>query len=130
MDILQIKSQKRYRAFLIVLVYVIVASIGIRFGLYQDISRIQGLLHALILALVLTHICIVDGKIAGKPLSIFSYWLVFMFYGIAVPICIIRAHGKRGLLILIIHSFGLLLVLTVSAFITLLLYESILSKGF
>lgn len=127
---MQIKDQKRYRAFLIVLVYIIVTSIGIRFGLSQEISRIQGLLHALILALILTHICIVDGKISGKPLSIFSYWLVFMFYGIAVPICVIRAHGRKGLLILIIHAFGLSLVLIVSAFITLLLYESILSRGF
>lgn len=125
---MQIKDQKRYRVFLIVLVYIIVASFGVRFGLDQDMSSM--LVPALVLALVLTHVCIVDGRISGKPLSIFSYWLVFMLYGIAVPVCIIRAHGTKGLLIFIIHAFCLSIVLFVSAFITLLLYESILTRGF
>jgi len=129
MNILQIQSQKRYRAFLIVLVYVIMALIGIRYGVHPEV-RSYDFINAIVLALVFTQLCIVDSRIAGKPLSIFSYWLIFIFYGIAVPICVIRAHGTKGLLIIVAHLFGLLLVLTVSAFITLLLYESILSKGF
>ena len=129
MSILQIQSQKRYRAFLIVLVYVIMALIGIRYGVHPEV-RSYDFINAIVLALVFTQLCIVDSRIAGKPLSIFSYWLIFIFYGIAVPICVIRAHGTKGLLIIVAHLFGLLLVLTVSAFITLLLYESILSKGF
>ena len=129
MNILQIQSQKRYRAFLIVLVYVIMALIGIRYGVHPEV-RSYDFINAIVLALVFPQLCIVDSRIAGKPLSIFSYWLIFIFYGIAVPICVIRAHGTKGLLIIVAHLFGLLLVLTVSAFITLLLYESILSKGF
>ncbi len=122
LDIMQIKSQKRYRMFLILLVYIFMALIGIRYGIHPEIRSFD-FINAIVLALVFTQLCIVDSKIVGKPLSIFSYWVVFMFYGIAVPICIIRAHGSRGLLIIVAHLFGLLLVLVMSSFITLLLFE-------
>jgi len=125
LDIMQIKSQKRYRMFLILLVYIIVALIGIGYGVHPEV-RSYDFINAIVLALVFTQLCIVDSRIAGKPLSIFSYWLIFIFYGIAVPICVIRAHGTKGLLIIVAHLFGLLLVLVISSFITLLLFEKFL----
>jgi hypothetical protein len=125
-DIMQIKSQKKYRMFLILLLYVVVALIGIRYGVHPEV-RAYDFINAIVLALVFTQLCIVDSRIAGKPLSIFSYWLVFIFYGIAVPICVVRAHGTKGLLIIIAHLFGLLVVLVMFSFITLLLFEKFLS---
>jgi hypothetical protein len=112
------KSQRRYRTYLIVLVYLIIAMMGIRLGRYQYISKGIGFFYALALGLVLTEICIVDSRIVGKPLSIFSYWLVFMLYGFAVPICIIRARGKFGLVIVAVHFIGLMLVQTIFSFLT------------
>jgi hypothetical protein len=111
---MKIESQRRYRTYLIVLVYLTMAIMGIRLGYYQYISRGRELVYSLALALFLTEICIVDSRIVGKPLSIFSYWLVFMFYGYAVPICIIRARGKFGLVIVAAHLIGLILVSTIS----------------
>jgi hypothetical protein len=128
LDVMQIESQKRYRMFLILLVYVVVALIGIRYGIHPEV-RSYDFINAIVLALVFTQLCIVDSKIVGKPLSIFSYWVVFIFYGIAVPICIIRAHGKKGLLIIVAHLFGLLLVLVMSSFITLMFVEKFLYKS-
>lgn len=115
---MQMKSQKRYRLFLIVLVYLITVMVGIRYGIYQYISIEREFFISLILALILTKICIIDGRIMGKPLSIFSYWLVFILYGIAVPICIVRAHGLRGVGIVIAHFMALMLVFIVSWLIT------------
>ncbi len=115
---MKIECQRRYRTYLIVLVYFIMAIKGIRFGYYQYISVGIGYFYSLALALVLTEICIVDSRIVGKPLSIFSYWLVFILYGYAVPICIIRAHGKFGLVIIAAHLIGLILVYVLSSFIT------------
>jgi len=115
---MQLKSQKRYRLFLLVLVYIVMASIGIRFGVFQEISRGSGFFHAFILGLILTKICIIDSRVMGKPLSIFSYWLIFIFYGIAVPICIVRAHGFKGLYIIVAHLAALILFFIVSWFIT------------
>ena len=115
---MKIESQRRYRTFLIVLVYLIISMIGIRVGIYQGISRERGVFYSLALALVLTQICIVDSRIVGRPLPIFSYWLLFIFYGIAVPICIIRARGLSGLGIVAAHFVGLMLVYLVSFFVT------------
>ena len=128
---MQLKSQKRYRLFLIVLVYIVMASIGIRTGVFQYISRERGLFNSLILALFLTQICIVDGRIMGKPVSIFSRWIVFMLYGIAVPVFIIRAHGLKGVFIVIAHYIGLILILTIAELITnYFLYGTFFPYGF
>jgi hypothetical protein len=94
-----VESQKRYRTFLLVLVYLILFMTGIADGTSAyGLPEERRTFYTLAFALVLTHVCIVDCKIAGKPLSIFSYWLVFMLYGIAVPVSIIRVRGLRGLL--------------------------------
>jgi hypothetical protein len=128
---MQLKSQKRYHLFLIVLVYIVMASIGIRTGVFQYISRERGFFNSLILALFLTQICIVDGRIMGKPVSIFSRWLVFMLYGIAVPIYIIRAHGFRGVFIVIAHYIGLMLILTIAELMTnYFLYGTLFPSGY
>lgn len=110
-----IESQRRYRTFLLVLVYFIVMMIGIAQGASAStMSREREFLYSFVLALVLTQVCIVDSKIAGKPLPIFSYWLVFIFYGIAVPVSIVRARGLRGLVYVAVHFVGMALVLIIS----------------
>ena len=116
-----IKNQKRYRLFLIFLLYYVIIIIGIRIGFSWYVPIERQYLHSIILALILTHICIVDSRIVGKPLSIFSYWLVFMLYHIAVPVCIIRARGMKGLGIIICHLLGFVLVYITAAIITSLL---------
>lgn len=113
-----IKNQKRYRLFLIFLLYFVCMVIGIRIGVFWFVPIERQQFHSLVFALILTHICIVDSRIVGRPLSIFSYWLVFMLYGIAVPVCIIRARGIRGLGIIVCHLLGLMLVYITAAFIT------------
>jgi hypothetical protein len=115
---MKIESQKRFRTFLIVLVYLIMVTMGIELGRHNDISPRTGWICSIALGLILTKICIIDSRIAGKPLSIFSYWLIFLFYSIAVPICIIRARGKFGLVIVIAHFIGLILGCTISYLIT------------
>jgi hypothetical protein len=115
---MKIDGQRRYRTYLIVLVYLIIAMMGIRIGCFQYISRGINFIYSIALALILTEICIVDSKIVGKPLSIFSYWLIFWFYHISVPICIIRARGKFGFVIIAAHLIGLILVQTIFSFLT------------
>ena len=115
---MKIESQRRYRTFLIVLAYLIMAMMGIRLGYYQYISRGRELVYSLALGLVLTQICIVDSRITGKPLSIFSYWLIFWFYHVSVPICIIRARGKFGLIIVVAHFMGLMLIQAIFSLLT------------
>jgi len=118
---MNIKSQKRYRLCLIVLLYLVWVTIGIRVGAYGDESAARTVLNTLLLALILTHICIVDRRIVGKPLLTSFYWLVFILSGIAVPVCVIRARGLRGAVIVAIHFVGILLVYLAAAIVTSLL---------
>jgi hypothetical protein len=120
-DIVTIESQKRYRFFLIVLLYFVYAMIGITVGVFGFVPHERELLYRWIFALILTHICIVDCRIVGKPLSIFSYWLVFILYGVAVPVCIVRARGIRGVGIVAVHLVGLVFVHLVVVIVTSLL---------
>ena len=48
-----------------------------------------------------------------------------MLYSIVVPICIVRAHGLRGLAYVAAHFVGMVLVLTISLFFTMLLFGKI-----
>ncbi len=125
---MQIEAQKKYRLFLIVLVYLIIALLG--FIIQADINKIESHAYLIyfIFALVLTHITIVDSRITGKPLPFSVYWLVFILYGIAVPICILRAHGiKKGLKTILLHLIGFLLVLFTTGLISnLIFYDRIM----
>ena len=120
---MQIETQKRYRIFLILMAYLFMVIMGIRSEVIYAGSSSYDLLIIVFLALLLTDICIVDSKIVGKPLSVFSYWIVLVFYGIAVPFCIIRAHGLKGLGILVIHYIGLSFTLGLSSYLTWLLIK-------
>ena len=114
-----IESQKRHRTFLLVLVYFIVMMIGIAQGASTSaLSPEREYLYSFAFALVLTQVCIIDCKITGKPLLIFSYWLVFIFYIIAVPISVVRARGLRGLAYVVAHIVGMVLVQMISFIVT------------
>ena len=123
---MRIENQRKYRVFLIGFAYFIMAVMGIRLGISpHGMPKEMEYFYSLMLALVLTHVCIVDGKIVGKPLSIFSYWIVFWLYSIAVPVCMVRSRGWTGLKIVFIHFFGLILTQFLSSFITFLLVYDI-----
>lgn len=128
---MQIKSQRRYRTFLIVLVYFIMVMMGITIGRSSDgMPREKGLFYSLMLALVLTKICILDCRIVVKPLLTSSYWLVFMLFGIAVPICIIWRRGIAGLGIVAAHYVGMILVQIISLIVTSLLVHGTILPGY
>ena len=119
---MRVERQKRYRMFLIAFAYLIMVLMGMNAGasLY-GMPREREYFYSLTVAFVLTHICIVDSRIVGRPLSIFSYWLVLMFYQIAVPACIVRSRGFPGLKIVVAHFIGLVLTFYVVWFVTFLL---------
>jgi len=115
---MNIESQKRYRTFLLIEGYLIVMLEGIAIGVFAfELPVERETLYTLALALVLTQVCIVDSRIVGRPLPLSTYWLVFILYGIAVPICVIRARGLRGLGYVAAHFTGLSLSLIIPALI-------------
>ena len=123
---MNVESQRRYRTYLLVLAYLIVMMEGIGFGASTSgMTREKGILYSFALGLVLMQVCIVDCRIAGRPLPLSSYWLVFILYGIAVPICIVRARGLRGLGYVAAHCVGMALVLILSLLIAIVVFDAI-----
>ena len=106
--------------------YLIMVVMGIRLGVSPcGMPKEREYFYFLMLALVLTHVCIIDGKIIGKPLSIFSYWIVFWLYSLAVPVCIVRSRGWAGLKIVIVHFVGLYVASIISSLVTYFLVYGI-----
>jgi len=123
---MNIESQRRYRTYLLVLVYLIVMMEGIAIGVFaSELPLERERLYSLALGLVLTQVCIVDSRIAGRPLPLTTYWLVFMLYGIAVPYCIVLARGLRGIIYVAAHALGMSLVFLISSIVTGLLFGMI-----
>jgi len=116
---MNIERQRRYRTHLLVLVYLITMIQGIHVGVFGfELPAEREALYAIAYALVLTQVCIVDSRIVGRPLPLSTYWLVFFLYGIAVPICVVRARGLRGLGYVAAHLVGMLLMLLASSVVT------------
>ena len=63
---MQTESQRRYRTFLIVLVYLIVLIYSIGLSSSFEVNQ-RDFLYSVVMAFVLTQICIIDGKISGNP---------------------------------------------------------------
>jgi hypothetical protein len=117
------ESQRRYRTYLLVLVYLIVMMEGIASGVWTSgLPLGREILYRLALALVLTQACIVDSRIVGKPLPLTTYWLVFMLYGIAVPYCVVLARGVRGLVYVAAHFVGIVLSFALSYLVASLIF--------
>ncbi len=118
---MQIERQRRYRTFLVVFVYLIVAMAAIRMAI-GDEAESRRLLYSVALALALTRICTLDSAILGKPLPPCSNWLIFLAQPFSVPIYIIRARGMRGLGILAVHFLGIMVVWIMFAALALVAY--------
>ena len=72
------------------------------------ISGVPYLLFAAAFAVTMTYWCIVDSRVAGRPILHSFYWLIFLLWPIAVPIYLIWARGLRGLGFALLHAIGLL----------------------
>lgn len=71
---------------------------------YQGNADTAAVLVGLVWALCLTLWCRIDAILAERPLPTLSLWVVFLFWPIAVPICVIRIYGVLyGLLLVFLH---------------------------
>src|SRR5271157_2809879 len=98
--------QKRLRRILGLSLY----ALAVVWGLVQfcyPIDQVLYLLFAATFAFTITYWCIVDGRIAGRPILHSFYWLIFFLWPLAVPIYLIWARRLRGLGFALLHAIGL-----------------------
>lgn len=71
--------------------------------------------------LLLTMWCREDAIIAGRPLPTLSLWIVFLFWPIAVPLCVIRIYGVLyGLLLVFLHVMIYVIALAFPAVLSMM----------
>lgn len=117
-----IESLRKIRTFLIVLVYLVTSMFGIRFALPLYMG-LRGYLYNLVIGIIIAYICIIDSQISRKPLPTSTYWLILIFYPISIPICLIRSHRFKGILIFAIHLIGIVLIFSASFAVTNYIFD-------
>ncbi len=65
--------------------------------------------------------CTADARLVGKPLIQLAKLGIFFGWPVAVPIYLLWARGMKGLGLLLLHGFLLLLVAVLSVLISALL---------
>lgn len=71
---------------------------------YQEDALEAAWLTQIAWGLLLTMWCREDAILAQRPLPTMSLWLVFLFWPIAVPVCVLRIYGAiYGLLLVLLH---------------------------
>jgi len=119
---MDIHRQRRFLVILVCVAYLLVAITAIEETLALEFAASYLLIIAT-LGYVMTLICIHDARINDKPLNHFSFWLIFFFWPIATPICLIRTRGWRGLWIIFLHSLGFVFCAFVAAVVAQIVFS-------
>ncbi len=77
-------------------------------AIYTPSRRLLGIVIGVMFVSALIGWCITDARIEGKPILHSLYWIVFFTWPVAVPICLMRSRGIRGLGLAALHAFGLI----------------------
>ena len=94
---------------LVGLLYLIASTVGFRLALYRDSQPID-LLLKLVLAAVVTLLCVVDSRSQGKTIGFSVQWLILLTWPVSAPLCLVWSRGAKGFLLFLIH--GILLFVT------------------
>jgi hypothetical protein len=104
-----IATRKRLRGTVLLCFYSLMAANGALQASPPHTPMI-GILLALAMASAVTYLCIVDSRIVGRPIVQSVHWIMFFTWPIAAPIYLIYSRGWRGVVLLLLHGVGLIVV--------------------
>jgi len=123
---------RRQRRAVLVFLYIVFLLTGLLDGFtvaslpraaHPDFAVRIKLLEAILLSLGSLGLCTVDARLLGRPLIEMARLGIFFGWPVGVPIYLIWARGLRGLGLLLLHGFLLIVVWLVSVLaVTVLLY--------
>lgn len=119
---LEARWRRRRRSALVYLYAVFLLS-GLLIGLLwhasdPDVFLRVRLLSAIAISLGFMWYCSADARLLGKPLLPMARVGIFILWPAGVPIYLVWAHQFRGLGVLLLHGFLLLLIYVASAMAT------------
>ncbi len=89
---------------LLVFAYAAAALLGFRLGFLRQ-SLPGDSLCAVTVALAGAGLCVLDARRAGRPIPLLAQWVVLVTWPISAPFCVVRSRGGRGLLLLALLGF-------------------------
>lgn len=106
-------AHRRVRTHMLILLFLV----SILWGLHGALTwQSEGVRLALTLltAFVVTHCCIADSRVVGKPILLSFQWLMFLFWGISAPMYLVWTRRLRGAAL----AIGYLLLLGILFYMT------------
>jgi hypothetical protein len=110
-------GQKKLRAIMALSIYLLVAILGAMQAIptiFLDRSPVFLWLIPIMMAYTATYWCVVDSRILGRPIVQSLHWIIFFTWPLAVPIYLIYSRGGRGLVLVILHTIGLIVVCNIA----------------
>jgi hypothetical protein len=130
MEAVTVNRWRRQRRNALIVLYLTFVSSGVLVGFamgplgeeaHPEFAVRAELLTACLLSLGFMWYCTVDAKLAGRPLIQLARLGIFLGWPVGVPIYLLWARGMKGLGLLLVHGFLLLLVVVLSTSISALL---------
>ena len=112
-----VRGQVKLRGIILLSFYLVVAANG-AMQAFPSRGHGLGILLAVMAASLATYGCIVDSRIIGRPIVQSVHWIMFFTWPLAVPIYLIYSRGLRGVVLLILHGIGLIIVSNVTFYLT------------
>lgn len=114
---------RRQRRIALIYLYVVFLFMGVLRGLLWCSSDANAIVHgellfAIAVSLGFMWYCTADARLMGRPLLPLARLGIFLLWQAGVPIYLLWARRLKGLGVLLLHGFLLLLVLVVSGLIT------------
>lgn len=109
-------QSRQLRLALVVCIYALTAASGLRPLVHSLPGALLLPLISLLLCSALTGWCVIDSRIARKPILHSLYFIIFCTCPVAVPIYLIKSRGLRGLGLALLNAFGLF---ATSCFVTI-----------
>lgn len=101
-------QSRRLRLALVICIYVMAAAWGLGpLIAHSPAGALLLILVTILLPSAMTGWCVVDARIARKPILHSLYFIIFFTWLLAVPIYLIKSRGLRGLGLALLHAFGL-----------------------
>jgi hypothetical protein len=88
-------SRRRVRAHMLILVFVVSALWGLHHALTWQHGGIEILL-TLLSASIITHCCIADSKVVGKPILLSFQWIMCLSWVVSAPAYLVWTRRLRG----------------------------------
>ena len=100
--------------------YFLAVIVAVRAACKLEVGLVD-LLIRVIVPLMMARTCAADARLMGKPINLLSQWHILLAWPIALPICLVRSRGWRGVGLVALHLAAVMTILVLAVFTRVIL---------